>query len=170
MKKRLFLLFMTLVLNLILVNNVFATMISADGYKIYTGWNADYGLKSFRIETSYDGNQYTQSNIQYVDGHQYIAYMINNYNPEIVTGQASMQNLRLINSSGSTVSTLTTGNFYPGWLYSYLFPINTVIFKSMYSYSWLQGPAGNYTANVTTIYTNPDYGIAGTYSCSSSTF
>lgn len=162
MKKRLTIIIFTLIFNLILVGNVFATDVNARGNHIYTGKSEDWGWCSFNVKTSYMGNQYTGSGTQYVDGHDYVAYTHCGYNIEVPRGEASLVNIQLLNTGGTAVSSLNSGNFYAGsyrgWL---LEPLNLTVYRMMYSYSWLQATSGDYRVKVNTSYTNNNFGLAG---------
>ncbi|AFQ44923.1 hypothetical protein [Desulfosporosinus meridiei] len=164
MKKRLAIVLATLLLNVVLVGNAFATDVSVNSYTLHTGWSPNWAIKSYNVSTSYVGNQYEQSGQQYVDGHDYFAFIVSAYSPEIPRGQGSMLNLQMLNSGGTVVSTLTPSNFSSGTIRGHLYDTSiTTVLSMTKSYSWLQSTAGTYRAKIATLYTNTEFtGMSGT--------
>lgn len=163
MKRKLSIILCTIILNLVLAGNVFAIDIGASGYKNHTGWSPDWGTKAYNIATYYRGNQYEQSGNQYVDGHDYIVSLNTTYSWEIPPGEAQLQNVQLLNTSGTALSSLNNGNFSDGLYRSYFFDPTDEFLAQRVSYSWLQSTAGTYRAKVSTIYMNPEFtGMSGT--------
>ncbi|NLM22261.1 MAG: hypothetical protein GX207_11070 [Peptococcaceae bacterium] len=153
----------TLAMCFVFAGSVFAIDVSANGSTNYTGWSPNWGIRAFNVSTSYVGNQYEQSGQQYVDGHDYFAFIYSGLPREIPRGSGSLQNVQMLNSGGTVVSTLTPSNFYPGTLRGYLYDPNlTTVLSMRYSYSWLQSTAGTYRARVTTLYINPEFVMSGT--------
>jgi len=164
MKRRLYILLCVIMLNLTLVGNVFATDTMAGGDTNHTGWSTNWGIKTFTVHTTYVGNQYDQSGKQYVDGHDYIVYIVSPYPPEISRGAASILGVNLVNTSGSVISTLSGSNFSNGLYRSYVLPIPRTSLIQKVSYNWLMGVTGvTYRIKAQTLYTNPEFvGMAGT--------
>lgn len=171
MKKRLTIIVCTLILNLVFVANIFATDVYGGGSHIYATKCYNWGWVSFKVHTGYVGNQYTGGGYQYVDGHDYIAFCNCGYPLEIPRGTANLVNVQLLNTSGTVVSSLNSGNFYSGYLRGWLLdPVNLTVFSMGYSYSWLQAPAGDYRIRVTTSYSNRACELSGVDSYYSSYF
>jgi hypothetical protein len=165
--KKIFVLFLTFIIILVFSNSAFATDVSVHGYWVHTGWSPDYGAKSFRVDYIYTGNQYTQSGAQYVDGHDCLMYSPTIYPPEIDMGSGMVSSVGLVNSGGSTVSTLS--NFYSGLLRSYWYSGTTLLAK--YSYDWLYSyPDASYYVKATYIYYNPEFSIYSTRSYDTNSF
>jgi len=158
MKRKLSILFLTIIMNLVLVGYAFATDVDVHGYRIYSGVSPDWGAKSFRVDYCYTGNQYAQSGAQYVDGHDVLMFSPTIYNPEIPMGYGTLSKVELINSSGTAVSTLTNSNFSNGLIRSYWYSGTCLLAKS--SYSWLYCyPDASYYAKLTAMYQNPEFFI-----------
>lgn len=153
-----------MLLNLVLVGNAYATDVSAYGDTTHTGWSPNFGIRSFNVHTTYVGNQYDQSGYQYVDGHDYLVYIVSSYSPEISRGSALIQDVKLVDTYDGTVSTLYGSSFSNGLYRSYLLPYPRTDLIQKVSYSWLTGYTGvTYRIKAETLYDNEEFsGMTGT--------
>jgi hypothetical protein len=161
MKKKMSVLLLTMIMILAFSGIAFATDVDVHGYYVHTGWSPDYGAKSFRVDYIYTGNQYCQSGDQYVDGHDCLMFSPTIYPPEIDMGSGSVSSVKLLNTSGSTVSTLSGYN--SGLIRSYWYSGTTLLAK--YSYNWLyKSPDASYRVKATYMYSNSEFSIYSTRS------
>ena len=163
-KKRLpIVILFTILLNLVLVSSVFASDISGSIYVIHSGYSTNFGIKSWGVYENYYGDQSEGVELgqtyQLVSDHDFLSHTPSIYSPEIGEGTNSLVYIKLQNSSGSTVGTLSS--FSSGNIRSFILNPSDYYYPSRCSYAGLEAfPAGSYRIEWDTIFSNPNFSFS----------
>lgn len=149
-----------ILLNLAIASNVFAADISGSNSFLHSGYSTNFGIKSWRVYEYYigsstDGYEAGQS-YKMAYNHDFLSDTPTIYSPEIGEGVNTLLSLKLLNSSGSVVS--STSNFSNGLIRSYFLNGDYYYYYEKCSYTALQGyPTGNYRIEWDTYFFNDNF-------------